>query len=331
MIFHHSIAWYTAIGVSATLYFLCLAIIFPMMRSKRQLRDRWSEYGGSVTKKWEKNSSGIDEKRLRSLQQESKLKSLLAHPYPSLKLIEFLFYRSGVFPHIKGHIVSQVLGIIIATELIFITYGTSLTKSFFLGLFFSLFIHFLVLRLKERSWKKSFIKIFPVSLDIINRGLKSGMTLGRGIAMVSEEVEDPVGTEFNYIASQLQIGIAPENALAEAAARIGIDEFRFFTMALIVQREMGGSLAEILGKLSELIRERERFRQKVWTLSSESRATALIVGSLPIFLAIMVEFISPGYIKFFFTDPKGKIMLWICCGLSVTGALVITQMMRVED
>ena len=327
----HTLAWSVSIGITACLYFLSLSLIFPLIRVKRHLRERWAQFGGGVIEKWDKAATKIDERRLRSIQAQSKLKAFLSHPYPSFKMIEFLFYRSSVFPRIKMHIAVQVIGIIIVTEAIFIFYTASLANAFALGLFSSVTIHFLFLRMKESAWKKSFITIFPVSLDIITRGLKSGMTLGRGIAMVSEEVDDPVGSEFHYMASQLQIGISPYDTLTEADARIGIDEFRFFSLALIIQREMGGSLADILGKLSEVIRERDRFRKKVWTLSSESRATALIVGSLPIFLGIMVELISPGYIKFFFVDPKGKIMLWICIGLSVTGALVITRMMKVGD
>lgn len=331
MITDHLIAWCVACGITALLYASFLSRIFPLIRSKRHLEARWSEYGGGAIEKWEKNSSKIDERRLRSIQVESKLKAFLAHPIPSFKQIEYLFYRSSVFTNIKANIACQALGTIIATDMIFMFYGTTLIVSFLLGLFVSLLIHSYVLRFKESVWKKSFMRVFPISLDIINRGLKSGMTLGRGIAMVSEEVEDPVGNEFNYIASQLQIGISPDDALTEAAARIGIDEFRFFSLALIIQREMGGSLADVLGKLCDVIRDRDRFRKKVRTLSSEGRATALIVGSLPIFLAVLVEFISPGYIKFFFVDPKGKIMLWICGALSLTGTFVITRMMKVGE
>ena len=327
----HTMAWVISIGITALLYISSLACILPLIRAHRHLHERWSQYGGNVTVKWERVSMKFDERRLRSIQVESKLKAILAHPYPSLKLIKYLLYRSGVFPQIKLHIACQVVSTVFLTETIFITMGYKLSVSFLLGLLISLLCHFFVLRIKESYWKKKFLKIFPVSLDIIIRGLKSGMTLGRGIAMVSEEVEDPVGTEFNYMASQLQIGITPDDALVEASSRIGIDEFHFFSLALIIQREMGGSLADILSKLSEVIRERDRFRKKVWTLSSESRATALIVGSLPIFLGIMVELISPGYIKFFFTDPKGKMMLWACAGLSITGAIVIIRMMKVED
>lgn len=326
-----SMAWAISIGITTLLYISSLACILPIVRAHRHLRERWSQYGGGVIANWQKASTNLDERRLRSIQMESKLKAILARPYPSLKMIEYLFYRSNVFPHIKMHIAGQVIGIVFLTETIFVIKNYTLNISFFLGLFLSLLCHFFLLRVKESRWKKSFIKIFPLSLDIIIRGLKTGMTLGRGIAMVAEEIDDPVGSEFSYMASQLQIGVTPDDALVEASSRIGIDEFRFFSLALIIQREMGGSLADILGKLSEVIRERERFRKKVWTLSSESRATALIVGSLPIFLGIMVELISPGYMKFFFADPKGKIMLWICAGLSIMGTLVITRMMKVED
>jgi Flp pilus assembly protein TadB len=325
------IAWGLSGGIALLLYGICLSIIIPKMRSKRHLDERWAEFGQGNTQKWKKTVKKVDERRLKSLQAENKLKALLTQPYPLLQKIKFLFYRSNFFVNIKAHIAAQVTGVIVTTDALVLIYGFPIANAFFIGLMISLTIHFLVLRFKENAWQKEFTKIFPVSLDIINRGLKSGMTLGRGIAMVSEEVEDPVGSEFNYIASQLQIGISPDDALTEAATRIGIDEFRFFSLALNIQREMGGSLADILGKLSEVIRERDRFRRKVWTLSAEGRATAMIVGSLPFFLAIMVELISPGYIKFFFIDPKGRIMLWICGALSITGILVITRMMKVED
>jgi len=331
MTLSYSVAWFISIGVTALLYISSLACILPLVRAHRHLRERWSQYGGSTVENWQKSPSNLAERRMQSIQMESKLNAILARPYPLLKRIKFLFYRSNLFPNIKVHIACQVASIVFLTEIFFIFLGHELGISFLLAVFISLPCHFVVLRIKENFWQKSFIKIFPISLDIIIRGLKSGMTLGRGIAMVSEEVEDPVGAEFSYMASQLQIGVTPDDALVEASSRIGIDEFRFFSLALIIQREMGGSLADILAKLSEVIRERDRFRKKVWTLSSESRATALIVGSLPVLLGITIELISPGYMKFFLTDPKGKIMLWICGGLSITGAIVILRMMRVED
>ena len=299
------------------------------MRTDRHLQQRWAEHGAGG--KWDPMNAKIDEGRIRSIQVQSRLKSLLAHPYPSLKTIEYLFYRSRVFPNLKKHVMGQIIGSIALTEALFIFAHLSLVKSFLSGTLLATLLHFQIISSKDKKWKKAFIKVFPLSLDIITRGLKSGLTLGRGIAVVSEEIEDPVGSEFNYIASQLQLGVNPDTALVEAAARIGIEEFRFFTLALIIQREMGGSLADILEKLSEVIREREKFEKKVWTLSSESRATAMIVGALPVIMAVIIEIITPGYIKYFFVDPKGQMMLGISIGLTLTGVIMITRMMSPEN
>lgn len=331
MISSHIQAWFVSIGVTVSLYFLFLSLIFPRIRAARHLQERWVQFGKGAVEKWEKASKKIDDRRLRSLQIQSKLKNILAHPYPSLKKIEHLLYRSSFFSHVKTHIALQTIGIAVTTEIIFVFSKIPLANSFILGFFISMVIHYFFLRSQEAKWKKSFILTFPDALDLITRGLKSGMTLGRGIAIVSEESPDPVGREFNYMASQLQLGINPTDVLTEAASRIGVDEFRFFSLALIIQREMGGSLADILGKLSEVIRERARFRKKVMTLSAESKATAVIVGSLPVFLGITVEFLNPGYLKFFFTDPKGKMMLWICVSLSLMGTFVIRRLMRLES
>lgn len=331
MILSSTLAWTVSIGITALCYLLFLSFTFSRIQAKRHLQERWSQFGEVISAKWDKVEIKIDKRNLQAVTKQSKLKEFLSHPYPSIKALEHLFYRSGVFPKIKLHISLQIVLMIVATEQIYFILDYHLILSFFIGLIISITIHLLYLRIQENAWKKSFLKTFPFALDMITRGLKSGMTLGRGIAVVAEEIEEPVGSEFNYIASQLQIGVPPSEALNEAADRIGIDEFRFFALALIIQGEMGGSLADILGKLSELVRERDHFRQKVHTLSSESRVTAIIVGSLPIFLGITVEFISPGYMKFFFVDPKGKIMLWICLGLSMTGAFTINRMMSVKS
>jgi tight adherence protein B len=323
-----SAAWIYAIGITAVLYGVSLFLIFRKVRINRQVTERWKQYGEGQLDKWTKNK--IEDRRKRSIRQENKFQHFLQKLFASFQDCEYLFYRSGFNIHIREHLIGQIISIFVFTGSFFLTLKYSFLDSILLGIFITSFLHFIILKRKESQWKKAFLSNFSTTLDIINRGLKSGLTLGRGIAMVAEEAEEPVGSEFNYIAAQLQLGVDPDLALSQAAARIGIDEFRFFTLALIIQREMGGSLSEILGKLSELIRERERFRNKVWTLSSEGRTTAIIVGGLPIILGFLLELINPGYAKFFFTDLNGMIMLWISCGLTLIGITVTVRMMRVE-
>jgi tight adherence protein B len=320
--------WLYAIGVAAVLYCIFLSFIFRKIQIRRQINQRWKQYGEQPFDKWTK--SRIEDQRKRSIRIESKIKNYLRKVFISFQDLEHLFYRSGASSHVKENIIGQIIGILVMFGVFLLIFKCSFVKSLLFGISVAFLLHFIILRRKESQWKKAFLANFSTTLDIINRGLKSGLTLGRGIAMVAEEAEEPISTEFNYIAAQLQLGIDPDLALGQAAVRIGIEEFRFFTLALIIQREMGGSLSEILGKLSELIRERERFRNKVWSLSSEGRTTAAIVGGLPLILGFILEFISPGYAMFFLTDPKGIIMLWIIGGLTFIGITVIIRMMRVE-
>jgi tight adherence protein B len=323
------VAWIYAIGVSTVLYCVFLPLIFRKVRLSRQIKQRWEQYGERPFDKWTKNR--IEDRRKRSIRSENKFKNYLSRIFASFQDLEYLFYRSGFIIHVRDHLIGQIICFTFVMLTFFVVSNYSFIRSILLGIIIAPVIHFIFLKYKERRWKKGFLDHFPTTLDIINRGLKSGLTLGRGIAMVAEEAEEPVGSEFNYIAAQLQLGVDPDLALAQAAARIGVDEFRFFTLALIIQREMGGSLSEIFSKLSELIRERERFRKKVWTLSSEGRATAIIVGGLPIVLSVLLEIIKPGYTLFFFTDPKGIALLWICGALTLIGLTVTIRMMRVED
>jgi tight adherence protein B len=323
-----TVTWLYAIGVTAVLYCIFLSLVFRKIRIRRQINQRWKQYSERPYNKWSKN--GMEDQRKRSIRLESKFKNYLRKISTSFQELERVFYRSGASSHIKENIIGQITGILVMLAVFLLFFKCSLPQSLCLSAFIASLLHFMILKWKEAQWKKSFLSNFSATLDIINRGLKSGLTLGRGIAMVAEEAEEPIATEFNYIAAQLQLGVDPDLALGQAALRIGIDEFRFFTLALIIQREMGGSLSEILGKLSELIRERERFRNKVWSLSAEGRATAAIVGGLPVVLGFILELISPGYAMFFLKDPRGMIMLWISCGLTLIGIIVIIRMMRVE-
>lgn len=323
-----SIAWAIAFGIAILLYYFFMTLILKVIRAKKAAKDRWEKYGVTLMDQIDKGR--LAALRKKSLGLDDNLNEMAFHRIFSLEKFEGLIYRCGLRTHAKQHIMGQFIGTVVFTEMMYFFMQLPVFLSLLLGFMMASLLHILYLKRKERKWQKAFIKAFPPCLDIINRGLKSGLTLGRGIAMVAEEADEPIRGEFYYIASQFQLGVSPDAALTQAANRIGCDEFRFFTIALIIQREMGGSISDILGKLSELIRERERFRNKVWTLSSESRTTALIVGLLPVLLGVLLELVSPGYTKFFFYDPRGQMMLWICLGLSITGVTVITRMMKME-
>src|SRR3546814_6834106 len=126
-----------------------------------------------------------------------------------------------------------------------------------------------------------FLAIFPEAIDLIVRGLKSGLPVTESINAVGREMDDPIGTEFRRIGDDIRFGKTMTEALWAATDRLSVAEFKFFVISLSVQQETGGNLAETLGNLSGILRSRQQMKLKVRAMSSEGRASAMIIGSLP--------------------------------------------------
>lgn len=175
-----------------------------------------------------------------------------------------------------------------------------------------------------------FVALFPDAIDLIVRGVKSGLPVIESIASVGREMADPVGTEFRRIADSIRFGQTLEDAMWETAGRIDTPEFRFFVISLAVQRETGGNLAETLGNLSDILRRRRQMRLKIKAMSSEARASAMILGSLPFVLFGIIFLVNPGYASVLFTDPRGRIALIAGLGIMGIGILIMRKMVRFE-
>lgn len=146
--------------------------------------------------------------------------------------------------------------------------------------------------------------------------------------MVGREFIGPVGIEMNYIYEQQRIGVPLAQAAEEAALHVPIAEAQMFATALAIQTETGASLSEVLTNLSGVIRARFKLKRKVQALSSEAKASAMIIGALPIMVATLLNLINPTYMDPLFHDPTGKVLLW-CCGTWMSlGILVMRQMIN---
>jgi tight adherence protein B len=165
---------------------------------------------------------------------------------------------------------------------------------------------------------KKFTVLLPEALDLIVRGIRSGLPATEALKTIAAEIQDPVGGEFRHVTDQMSIGVAMDEAMWATARRLAIPEFNFLVISLSIQQETGGNLAEILEKLSDMVRRREQMRLKVRAMSSEARASAMIIGSLPFIMAGVISFINPGYINTLFTDPRG----WVMIGMGLTSLLV---------
>ena len=168
---------------------------------------------------------------------------------------------------------------------------------------------------------------FPDAIELLVRGLRSGLPVTETLAVVATEVPGPVGIEFRAIVDRIKVGRTMEESLQETADRLGTPEFQFFTITLAIQRETGGNLAETLSNLADVLRKRAQMKLKIKAMSSESKASAYIVGALPFIVFFMIWWINPSYIGGFFTDDRLIVagmggMVWMSIGAFIMAKMV---------
>jgi tight adherence protein B len=177
---------------------------------------------------------------------------------------------------------------------------------------------------------QAFLNLFPDAIDLMVRALRSGLPISEAIIGAAQEIGDPVGAEFGSVENGMKMGRDLESLLWEIAKRIDSPELRFFIIALSVQRETGGNLAETLANLSDLLRRRRMMQQKVRAMSSEARASTAILGSLPFVVTAILFLTSPTYINTLFNDPRGIMLIGLAIGMLVTGIGIMVKMAKFE-
>ncbi|EZP57361.1 MULTISPECIES: type II secretion system F family protein [unclassified Sphingomonas] len=168
---------------------------------------------------------------------------------------------------------------------------------------------------------------FPDAIELLVRGLRSGLPVTETIGVVGQEVEGPVGEEFRMVSDKMKIGKSMDAALQDTADRLGTPEFQFFVITIAIQRETGGNLAETLANLATVLRQRGQMKLKIKAMSSESKASAYIVGSLPFIVFGMIWMINAGYMQGFFSEPRLMIagiggLLWMGIGVFIMAKMV---------
>jgi tight adherence protein B len=189
--------------------------------------------------------------------------------------------------------------------------------------------HFVVSKMIKRRVAK-FTARFPDAIELMVRGLRSGLPISETIGIVADELPDPVGSEFRTVSDKMRIGRTMDAALQETADRLGTSEFQFYVISLAIQRETGGNLAETLSNLAEVLRKRSQMKLKIRAMSSESKASAYIIGALPFIVFGLIWFINGKYMQNFFVDQRLMIVgaggiVWM--GL---GAFIMAKMIDFE-
>jgi len=189
--------------------------------------------------------------------------------------------------------------------------------------------HFVVGYFIKRRVNK-FTAKFPDAIELLVRGLRSGLPISETMGVVGAEVAGPVGEEFRAVSDKMKIGRTMDAALQETADRLGTPEFQFFVISIAIQRETGGNLAETLANLATVLRQRGQMKLKIKAMSSESKASAYIVGSLPFIVFGLIMWISPAYMGNFFVDQRLIVagiggFIWMSLG-----GLIMAKMVNFE-
>ncbi|MFD1786270.1 type II secretion system F family protein [Sphingomonas floccifaciens] len=276
-------------------------------------------------------AGGTTETRARKIDtaRASKMDETVGRILPNPALLQKRLAMTGR-DWTVGQYGSASLGVMAVFGVLFLVLGMPILLALFVGVFAGLGIpHMVVSNLISRRVAK-FTAKFPDAIELLVRGLRSGLPITETMGVVGAEVEGPVGEEFRAVSDKMKIGKTMDQALQETSDRLGTPEFQFFVITIAIQRETGGNLAETLANLADVLRKRGQMKLKIKAMSSESKASAYIIGALPFIVFGLIWFINGSYMQNFFVDQRLILtglggLVWMSIG-----AFIMRQMINFE-
>ncbi len=250
----------------------------------------------------------------------------LAKLLPNRELLALRLQRTGKGWSLNNYVWLN-LGVATALAFLLKLLGAPFLLCLFAGLVIGLGVPHMIVGILIKRRINEFVKNFPDAIDLLVRGLRSGLPISETLQVVAVEIPGPVGEEFKSIVERMRIGRSMDGALQDAAEQISTAEFQFFCITTAIQRETGGNLAETLSNLSDVLRKRAQMKLKVKALSSEAKASAYILGCLPFVIFGMIFMVNPDYISGFFTNPVliatglGA-MVWMSIGVAIMAKMI---------
>jgi tight adherence protein B len=183
---------------------------------------------------------------------------------------------------------------------------------------------------KKRKRMEKFQSQLPEALDLVARALKAGQALSGALKMVADEMDDPVGDEFDKTLNEINFGVGVPEALKNLASRVDCLDLKFFVIAVVIQRETGGNLAEILENIAHIIRERFKLYGRIRILAAEGKLSAIILTGLPFLTAFVLLFANPEYIKILARDPLGRVLAGAGISLMILGIFSMKRMIAIK-
>jgi len=316
--------------LSALIFLLSVTVIelglyaFRNMHSRKRsmLRKRLRKYTYTET-----STGESDILRKRVLSDIPGLDRILQKTPGILKLDNLLIQANSNYSPgfcLSGMVVLGFISGSLSQYLIRVSFVSAL-----IGILFSVLPIVFLRRMKQKRIEK-FQHQFPEGLDLVARALKAGHAFTNGLRLAADQFADPLGPEFDETLDEINFGVSVPVALKNMARRIDCEEIKYFVIAVIIQRETGGNLAELLESLSKLIREKFKLQGKVRILSAESKLSAIILSLLPFVIVAYVRIVAPAYLKPLYTEPVGRLMIGIGAVLLFFGIIFMKKMSNIK-
>jgi len=304
-------------------FFLAVVFILVMgASSDKQLKQRLERAKAKNTKTITKKSEAI------SLRRQSNVSWIKQFP----RIIDKI--RDRIDMAGKSFTINQYLmangGIALVITLLVMMFGKPLPLALLGGVTLGVGLPHFYLNSCIKGRKKRFLKLFPDAIDLIVRGLRAGLPVAKSMHTVVEEIGDPISRIFHEIVEQIALGVTMEKALADMALRLKMTEFDFFVTSIVLQRETGGNLGEILSNLSTVLRQRTMFKLKIKAMAAEARISAMIIGALPFLVFVILNFVTPNYVDILYTDYRGNIACGVAGGVLLFGGFIMYKLTQFE-
>lgn len=309
---------------------LLIAAAFAGNGANRQFKRRIARVKGDSDLSEQTIQTVVSVRRTTADSKYAFVDNLIKTALPRPDLLRHRLERAGVKPVLGRYLLICAISGVSAFAASKLAFGAPNIIAGLLGLFGAIGLPHFVLGMKASRRQAQFIAHFPDAIDLMVRGLKAGLPIAESIKSAGEEIPGPVGEELTRVFDAIKLGTKIEDALWETAGRINIPEFNFFTVALSIQTETGGNLAETLTNLSDVLRKRKTMKLKVKAMSSEAKASAYIIGSLPFIMFMLLYFINREYVMTLIYDPRGNLMLGGGLMMFAVGITTMYKMVKFE-
>lgn len=294
-------------------------------RLARRLRlmaagDRGAEAASVLKLRHWENASATD-RLLLTLPGAQRVERLLLQAGSEMTLTSLAARTGGFF--LIGFIVGTLVARLISAG------GVQWPGGVLIGIAAAMIPPLFVVRAKFKRMD-AFLLQLPEALDLVGRAMRAGHAFSGGLKMVADELNDPIGGEFRIAFDELNLGLSVDNAMLNLIERVDLPDLRYFVVTVLIQRESGGNLAEILDKISRLIRERIRLLGRVRVLSTQGRLEAWILTILPFVVAGVIFVIAPQLISLLWTESAGRVMLAVTGAMMLSGILIMWRMVHIR-